>query len=87
MNSIVRVIEEVIPGFAALVAVLKGKPLDSITLKDVIEVAREVYGDSTEFILEILRERLGEEANTDVEDSSSSSDASMQAMMGLALYL
>ncbi len=78
MNKIVKILNEIMPGFAALVANLKGKPLDSITLKDVVEVAREVYGESTEFILEVLRSKIDENEGSDTaegESENSSSDA------------
>ena len=86
MNKIVRILNELMPGFAALVATLKGKPLDSITLKDVVEVAREIYGESTEFILEVIRERVNEAEASSEDSGSGEASGSVNEAVSLAMY-
>ncbi len=88
MNKIVKVLNKVMPGFAAIVAALKGKPLDAITLKDVIEVAREVYGESTEYILDVITKSLSEEHPEEEECAhASESSGGVSEALGLATYL
>lgn len=57
----IRVLNEVMPGLAGLVAATRGKCVDEITIEDVVQVVEQVYGEFSAYLLDVIKRKLGSE--------------------------
>jgi len=55
---LIRILNEMLPGFAGLVAASRGKSVDEITFDDIVLVVESIYGEAGRHIVNAVKRRL-----------------------------